>query len=117
MVTSFPNIPTWERFISSRPSPVGSWKEKVIDEASLSDARSLSGLNSHRGAASGRHPTNTGLQHSSSNSIFGEVSLPFMSLCRWTPLIRMDWYPAVGAVRQLELNGPRRTELYFVMSV
>lgn len=90
METSFPNIPTWEHFINSSPSPVGSWKEKVMEEACLSEARSLSGLNSHRGAARERWPTNTGLQQSSSKSIFRDASLPFISRWRRTPLISIN---------------------------
>ena len=61
MVTSFPNIPTCDHFMSSRPSLVGLWKEKVNDKACLSKAKSFSGLNSQWGAASGRWPMNTGL--------------------------------------------------------
>jgi hypothetical protein len=60
---------------------------------------------------------NTGLQHSSLKSIFSEASLLFMSRWRRTLLMRMDWYPAVGAAWQLEPNSPKRTELYLVMSV
>ena len=103
--------------MSSRPSPVGSWKEKVIDEACLSDDRSFSGLKSQRGAASGRRLTNTGFRHSSSKSIFGDANLPFMSRCKRTLLISIDWYPAVGVARQLGPKGPKRMELYLVMSV
>ena len=79
IVTSLPNIPTRERFINLRPSSVGSWKVNVMDEACLSEARSFSGLKSQRGAASGRRPTNTGLQHSSSKSTLGDASLPVAS--------------------------------------
>ena len=62
-----------------------------MDEACLSEAKSLSRLNGQHGAVSGRHPINTSLQHSSSNSIFGDASLPFMSGCKHTPLMSMDW--------------------------
>jgi hypothetical protein len=60
-VTSLPNIPTQECFMSSNPLPVGSWNEKVIDEACLLKASSLSGLNSHWGAAKGSHLMKMGL--------------------------------------------------------
>ena len=116
MVTSLPNIPTQDLFISSRPSPFGLWKEKVIEDACLSEARSLSGLNSHCGVANGRRPTNMGFQHSSSKSIFGDASLPLASYWRQTPLIRIDWYLAVGAARQFGLKGLKRMESYLVMS-
>jgi hypothetical protein len=77
--------------MSSRPSPVGSWKENVIEDACLSDASNLSGLNSQRGTARGSHLTNTGLRYSSSNSILGDANLPVALWFRQTPLIRMDW--------------------------
>ena len=60
---------------------------------------------------------NTRFRQSSSKSIFGDASLPLISHCRQTLLIRMDWYPAVGAAQQLGPNGPNSTELYLVMSV
>ena len=91
MVTSFLNIPTLECFMSSRPSPVGSWKAKVIEEACLSEVRSLSRLNSQQGAAKGRRLTNTRLWHSSSKSILEEASLPVASRWRQTLLMRMLW--------------------------
>ena len=91
METNFPNIPTRERLINSRPSPVGSWNAKVTDDASFPDSRSFSGLNSHRGAARGRRPTNTGFRHSSSYSILGDARLPRASFWRRTPLISIDW--------------------------
>ena len=103
--------------MSSNPSPVGSWKEKVIDEACLSEAGSFSGLNNQRGAASGRCLMNTGFWHSSLNSIFRDASLPFISCCRCTLLMSMDRYPTVGAARQFGPNGLKRTESYLVISV
>jgi hypothetical protein len=72
-------MPMQDCFISSSPSPVGSWNENVIDEACLSDAMSLSGLNSQCGVARGKHPMNTGLRQSLSNSILGDASLPVAS--------------------------------------
>ena len=77
--------------MSSRPSPVGSWKENVIDDACLSDASNLLGLNSQWGVARGSCPMNTRLQHNSSNSILGDASLPVALHCRYMPLIRIDW--------------------------
>ena len=47
-----------------------------MEEACLLEARSFSGLNSHRGAASGKRPTKTGFQQSSSNNILGDASFP-----------------------------------------
>ena len=78
-MTSLPNIPILERFMSSRPSPVRSWNANVTEDACLSEASSFSGLKSHRGAARGSRPTKTGLWHSSSKSIFGDASLPVAS--------------------------------------
>jgi hypothetical protein len=94
---------------------VGSWKEKVMEDACLSEARSLSGLKSQHGAVRGRRPMNMGLRQSSSKSIFGDASLPCVSHCKHTPLIRIDWYPAVGTARQLGPNGLKRMELYLVI--
>ena len=91
IVTNLPDILIRDRFISSSPSPLGSWKANVTEEACLSEARSFSGLNSHRGAARGSRPTKTGLQQSSSNNIFGDASLPEASRWRRTPLIRILW--------------------------
>ena len=62
--------------MSFNPSPVGSWNEKVMDDACLLEAKRFSGLKSHRGVARGSHPTNTGLQQSSLKSILGDASLP-----------------------------------------
>ena len=87
-----------------------------MEDVDLSEESRRSGLNSQHGAARGRRPTNTGLRHNSSNSILDEASLPVASRCNRTPLISILWYPAVGAARQLGPKGPKRTELYLVMS-
>ena len=60
MEMSCPNIPTLTHFMSFRPSLVGSWKVKVIEDAFLLEFSSFLGLNSHYGAAKGRQPTKMG---------------------------------------------------------
>lgn len=115
-VTNSPNIPIRERFINSKPFPVGSWKAKVNEEERLPEDSRVLGLRSQWGAANRSLPTNTGFRRSSLKSIFGVASVPVVVLCSQMPLTKMAWYPAIGAALQLGPNLSKKMELYFEIS-